>query len=60
MMSCETCSEHSGIVARLNSLEDKSDDVNSAVIRVDSKLNWILGLIVSFIVGFPAILAVII
>lgn len=60
MMSYEKCSEHSGIVARLNSLNDKSDEVNSAVIRVDSKLNWILGLIVSFIVGFPAILAVII
>lgn len=59
-MSYERCSEHSGVIARLNSLQDKSDDVNSAVIRVDNKLNWIIGLVVSFMIGFPAVLVVII
>lgn len=59
-MSYEKCSEHSGIVARLNSLNDKSDEVNNAVTRIDNKTDWIIGLVVSFMVGFPAILVAII
>lgn len=59
-MSYEKCSEHSGIVARLNSLKDKSDEVNNAVTRIDNKTDWIIGLVVSCMVGFPAILVAII
>jgi len=50
-MQCDFCSEHSGIEVSLKSLNKRME-------RIENKQDWLISLMITYMVGIPIVLGV--